>query len=346
MMVEMEALYGGQTLALEMFRTLTAHWVQIDGGLLRERAQARCREHYGDAVFLRGLIEISSHCKNDCFYCGIRRSNRNAQRYRLTPEQILECCAEGYEAGLRTFVLQGGEDPWYTDELLCTLITDIKNRWLDCAVTLSLGERSRESYQKLREAGADRYLLRHETADKAHYAALHPKPLTLKRRMQCLSDLKELGYQVGAGLMVGSPGQSAETLAHDLLYLQTLRPDMVGLGPFIPHRDTPLKDHSAGSAEMTLFLISVVRLLLPGALLPATTALGTVADDGWERGILAGANVIMPNLTPPGQREKYQLYNGKNSTSVKEVETIRKRMSAIGREVVSDRGDAASSRQP
>lgn len=335
----LETLATEHTLTRAQCRMLLQNHNAIDPEELFHRARA-AREHiYHKDIYLRGLIEISNYCHNDCLYCGIRRSNAYAQRYRLTPAQILDCCDRGYALGLRTFVLQGGEDAWFTDERLQALIGEMRARWPDCAITLSLGERSRESYAALRRAGADRFLLRHETADPAHYRQLHPKGLTLQNRIRCLCDLRSLGFQVGAGFMVGSPGQSVETLAQDLLFLQELRPHMVGIGPFIPHRDTPFADKPAGSAELTLFLLAVVRLLLPGALLPATTALGTVADDGWERGMLAGANVIMPNLTPPREREQYQLYDGKDPTAAEERERIAGRMAAIGYRVVDERGD-------
>ena len=313
---------------------------------LRDDAMARARSVtqsvYGRDIYLRGLIEISNHCKNNCYYCGIRAGNRKAVRYRLLPEDILACCAEGYALGLRTFVLQGGEDPWFTQQRVVQLVRDIKAGWPDVAVTLSLGEWPRESYAAFREAGADRYLLRHETASPTHYARLHPPALTFAQRSACLYTLKDLGYQTGAGLMVGSPGQTGDSLADDMLFLQALQPQMVGIGPFIPHRDTPFANAPAGSAEQTLYQLALVRLLLPAALLPATTALGTVAADGWERGVLAGANVIMPNLTPEGPRANYQLYNHKNATSARERDAIAGRMAAIGYTVAAGRGDHAA----
>ena len=311
---------------------------------LFERAREIRDRHYGDKVFLRGLIEFTNYCKNDCYYCGIRRSNRNASRYRLTKEQILSCCSEGYGLGFRTFVLQGGEDGYYTDEMLVDMIRSIKADYPDCALTLSIGERSRESYQSYFNAGADRYLLRHETADPIHYRRLHPPSLSLETRKRCLWNLKEIGYQVGSGFMVGSPGQTAEHLAEDLQFLQELQPQMVGIGPFIPHHDTPFSAESSGTAELTLFLLALLRLMLPVVLLPATTALGTIDPMGREKGIQAGGNVIMPNLSPREVRDKYLLYDNKICTGDEAAECrqcIEGRMSRIGHRIVIDRGDAA-----
>ncbi|MBQ9149164.1 MAG: [Oscillospiraceae bacterium] len=309
---------------------------------LFRRARAKREAHYGKDVFIRGLIELTNYCKNDCFYCGIRCSNRNAQRYRLTKEEILDCCREGYGLGYRTFVLQGGEDPWYNPERIEDLVRSIKENHPDCAVTLSVGEHPREVYARWKDAGADRYLLRHETADTDHYRSLHPKNLTLENRMRCLWDLKELGYQVGCGFMVGSPGQTAEHLAKDLLFIHQLQPEMVGIGPFIPHCDTPFRDREQGSLELTLFLLGIVRLMLPKVLLPSTTALGTIHSQGRELGILAGANVCMPNLSPVAVRKKYALYNNKICTGEEAAQSrdaLAARMASIGYRVVVSRGD-------
>ena len=298
-------------------------------------------EVYGRKVFMRGLIEITNHCKNNCLYCGIRREV-STQRYRLTKEQILDCCRTGRKLGFRTFVLQGGEDGWFTDELVCDIVRSIKREFPDCAVTLSLGERGRESFARLREAGADRYLLRHETADAAHYAHLHPAEMSFEHRMQCLRDLRELGFQVGAGFMVGSPGQSIETLKKDLLFIADFRPEMVGIGPFIPAAGTPFENERAGSVELTLRLLAIIRILHPHVLLPATTALGTLHPTGRERAVMAGANVVMPNLSPQDTRALYSIYNNKLSTGSEAAESaadIRLRMKAIGMEVPEDRGD-------
>lgn len=310
--------------------------------LLAERACAQREKWYGRDVFIRGLIEFTNYCKNDCYYCGIRHSNRNVSRYRLTREEILECCAVGYGFGLRTFVLQGGEDPWYNQERIGEVVREIKTRWTDCAVTLSVGEYPREVYQSWFHAGADRYLLRHETADACHYRRLHPKSQTLENRLRCLRDLKDIGYQVGCGFMVGSPGQGTEQIVKDLLLIRDLQPHMVGIGPFIPQKDTPFAAEPAGSAELTIYLLSIIRLMLPQVLLPATTALGTILPDGRERGFLAGANVCMPNLSPRSVRKKYALYDNKLSTGEEAAESLRglqTRIEAIGYRMDLSRGD-------
>lgn len=311
--------------------------------MLRQEAFALCRKYYGNKVYIRGLIEFTNYCKNNCYYCGIRRDNRNVRRYRLTEEEILSCCREGYALGYRTFVLQGGDDPYFTDERMTELIRRIKENHPDCAITLSIGEREKESYRKFREAGADRYLLRHETADEAHYRSLHPQEMSLSHRMKCLYDLKELGYQVGAGFMVGSPGQTLANIADDLLFLQRLQPEMVGVGPFIPHHDTRYADEKAGSVDMTIFLLSIIRILLPKVLLPATTALGTMDPFGREKGLLAGANVVMPNLSPEKNRKDYSLYDNKICTgeeAAQSIAALRKKVESVGCQVVTDRGDA------
>lgn len=312
---------------------------------LRARADEKRREVYGDAVYIRGLIEISNICKNDCYYCGIRRSNTACQRYRLTPEEILECCREGHALGFRTFVLQGGEDGYYTDGRLCNLISDIKKLYPDSAVTLSLGERSRESYARLKAAGADRYLLREETADAEHYSLLHPEAMSHKTRLSCLADLSELGYQVGAGFMVGSPYQTPEHLARELKFIEELSPAMCGIGPFIPQRDTPLGNCTAGSIELTCYLLSILRLIKPTLLLPATTALASLHPDGRKLGLLSGANVVMPNLSPASVRKKYALYDGKRSDGSEAAEclaSLKEEIESVGLCVVTDRGDAKS----
>ena len=298
-------------------------------------------EVYGRRVFMRGLIEITNHCKNNCLYCGIRRDAR-VQRYRLTQEQILACCQEGHRLGFRTFVLQGGEDGWYTDDMLCGIVEEIKRRFPDCAVTLSMGERGRDSFRRLREAGADRYLLRHETADREHYGRLHPAEMSFDHRMQCLQDLRDLGFQVGAGFMVGSPHQTLETLKKDLQFIETFRPEMVGIGPFIPAAGTPFEHMPAGSVELTIRLLAIIRILHPHVLLPATSALGTMHPQGRERAVNAGANVVMPNLSPQDTRALYAIYNNKLSTGSEAAESaadIRARMKAIGYDVPTDRGD-------
>ncbi len=305
-------------------------------------ADAVRRRVYGNAVFVRGLIEFTNICKNDCYYCGIRCGNKAVQRYRLDEDTILACCEEGYALGYRTFVLQGGEDPYFTDARVCSIVRRIRERFPDCAITLSIGEKTRESYQAYYDAGANRYLLRHETADDAHYAALHPASLSAENRKRCLFDLKEIGYQVGSGFMVGSPFQTAENLVCDLRFLQHLDPDMIGIGPFIPAENTPFADRSAGSLALTLRLLSVLRLMFPHALLPATTALGTISPDGRELGLRAGANVVMPNLSPVDVREKYRLYEGKICTGEESAQCracLEARVRAAGYEIVTDVGN-------
>ena len=337
-----EKLEASHSLSLSEYQALLLHRSEALSAALRERAVKARKAVYGNAVFTRGLIEISSFCKNDCLYCGLRRSNEKAERYRLSPEDILACCREGWELGFRTFVLQGGEDGWFTDERLTPLLRQIKAEFPDCAVTLSLGERSRESYQRLFDAGADRYLLRHETADKAHYERLHPAELSWEHRMDCLRQLKEIGYQVGCGFMVGSPGQTERELAKDLKFVEEFRPAMCGIGPFIPHRDTPFGDQPAGSVELSCYLLSILRLIQPNLLLPATTALGTLDPLGREKGILAGANVVMPNLSPVSVRKKYMLYDNKICTGEESAQCrgcLSARMANIGYELVTDRGD-------
>ena len=315
---------------------------------LRRAALDLRHEYYGHGVFVRGLIEISSICKNDCLYCGIRCSNARAQRYRLTYEEILDSCQEGYALGFRTFVLQGGEDAYFTDTVLTDLIKEIKALYPDVALTLSLGERSYESYKLLKAAGADRYLLRHETASPEHYAALHPAKMKYENRMRCLHDLKSLGFQTGAGFMVGSPYQTARDLAGDLKFIEEFKPEMCGIGPFIPHKDTPFCQDPAGSVDLTCYLLSIIRIIHPTVLLPATTALGTLSADGRERGILSGANVVMPNLSPTSVREKYSLYDGKihsGSESAQSLKELEERLNKIGYHIDYKRGDAINERK-
>ncbi len=309
---------------------------------LREEALRLRKAAYGTDVYIRGLIEFTNICRNDCYYCGIRKSNPNLARYRLTGEEIYACCELGYDLGFRTFVLQGGEDPYFSDEILCPIVREIKERYPDCALTLSVGERSYESYRLLKEAGADRYLLRHETADEDHYRMLHPEGQNLRDRIECLYDLKSLGYQVGAGFMVGSPHQTDLHLAEDLVFLQELQPEMVGIGPFIPHHDTPFAKYPAGSVDLTLFLLSVIRILLPDVLLPATTALGTTDPRGREKGMLFGANVIMPNLSPEQNRSQYALYDNKigiSGDTKQNLAMLKESMASAGFTIVCGRGD-------
>ncbi len=337
-----DKLYDERTLPREEMRTLLENYTPEDREYLFALARRQQQRYYGNKVFTRGLIEISNYCKNDCIYCGIRRSNRNVQRYHLSKEDILKCCKAGYEWGFRTFVMQGGEDGMYTDDYMCDIISEIKSKYPDCAVTLSLGERSRQSYQRMFDAGADRYLLRHETATESHYSRLHPADQLLSTRIKCLYDLKEIGYQVGTGFMVGAPYQTTDNLLNDLEFIQKLQPEMIGIGPFISHKDTPFKDCANGTVGMTLFLMGILRLMNPKALIPATTALGTIQDGGRELGVLAGANVVMPNLSPADVRKKYMLYDNKLCTGDEAAEscaTLSKRMERIGYTVVSERGD-------
>ena len=311
---------------------------------LKQRARNTGDRIYGKNVYIRGLIEFTNYCKNDCLYCGIRRSNCHADRYRLTEEEILSSCKNGYELGFCTFVLQGGEDGFYTDEKICQIVSKIKAEYPDCAVTLSIGEKSRESYQAYFDAGADRYLLRHETASPALYRRWHPPEMSLESRMRCLSDLREIGYAVGAGFMVGAPFQTAADLACDLRFIERFQPEMCGIGPFVPHHATPFSAFAPGTAELTCYLLSIIRLIKPNVLLPATTALGTIAPDGRERGILAGANVVMPNLSPVNRRKDYDLYDNKICTGEEAAECrgcLGARMLSIGYELVVDRGDMA-----
>lgn len=297
---------------------------------------------YGNDVYIRGLIEISNYCKNDCYYCGIRKSNRLAERYRLSEDEILACCQIGYELGFRTFVMQGGEDGYFTDERMVNIIRSIKKRYSDCAVTLSLGEKSYDTYKAYFDAGADRYLLRHETATDLHYSKLHPEKMLLSSRIECLKQLKQIGFQTGCGFMVGSPFQTLENIADDLLFIKEFDPQMVGIGPFIPHKDTPFADHPAGSVELTIFLLGIIRLMLPSVLLPATTALATLSPNGRSNGILAGANVIMPNLSPEDVRGKYLLYNNKkckDDEAAQAVSRLMNDMQSIGYKIVFKRGD-------
>ena len=321
---------------------LFAAFTKEDLDYAMELARTIAVRRFGKAIYFRGLIEFTNICKNDCYYCGIRKSNRNCSRYRLDIDDILTCCAEGYENGFRTFVLQGGEDGWFNDGRMCEIIRSIKEHYPDCAVTLSLGERSYESYKALKEAGADRYLLRHETADEAHYRMLHPDYQKWENRMQCLRDLKALGYQTGCGLMVGSPGQTPKTLAKDMKFIGEFQPEMIGVGPFLPHKDTPFKNEKKGSVETTLLVLSLCRIMLPDVLLPSTTALGTLETEGRKMGVLAGCNVAMPNLSPLSVRKKYMLYDekaGTDTTAAEGVALLRRQMEEIGYEAVVSRGD-------
>ncbi|MGN1423265.1 MAG: [FeFe] hydrogenase H-cluster radical SAM maturase HydE [Oscillospiraceae bacterium] len=338
-----EKLETEHSLSLGEYEYLLDHRTDEAAALLAEKARAARQKYYGNAVYIRGLIEVSNICKNNCLYCGIRAGNSSCERYRLSEEEILACADEGHALGFRTFVLQGGEDGAFTDEFVCGIIEKLKEKHPDCAVTLSLGERSYESYKRMFDSGADRYLLRHETADKQHYEKLHPPQMSFDNRMECLRQLKRIGYQVGCGFMVGSPFQTSALLAKDLKFVEEFSPDMCGIGPFIPHAATPFAGHPAGSAELTCFLLSVIRLIKPKILLPATTALGTILPNGREKGILSGANVVMPNLSPVGVRKKYELYDNKICTGDEAAQCIKclsARVKSTGCEIVTARGDA------
>lgn len=330
------------SLTADEFKYLIDNRNEEYASMLSEKAVDIRKKIYGNAVFIRGLIEISNICKNDCLYCGIRGGNKNCDRFRLTKEQILSCCENGYSLGFRTFVMQGGEDMYFSDDVMCDIISEIKTRYPDCAITLSLGEKSFESYKKLFDAGADRYLLRHETADKAHYAKLHPDNLSFDKRMQCLENLKKIGFQTGCGFMVGSPFQTSEHLAKDLKFIEEFKPEMCGIGPFIPHKDTVFSNYTPGTVELTCYLLSIIRLISPSILLPATTALGSIDPVGREKGILAGANVVMPNLSPLDTRVKYSLYNNKLSSGAESAQgkaILEDKINSIGYRIVTDRGD-------
>ncbi|MBE6881102.1 MAG: [FeFe] hydrogenase H-cluster radical SAM maturase HydE [Ruminococcaceae bacterium] len=339
-----DRLYDTSHLEKDEYVTLIENRDSIKDYLFSLSSNVR-EKHYGKDVYLRGLIEFTNYCKNNCYYCGIRAGNKDAERYRLTKEQILECCEVGYALDFRTFVLQGGEDPYYTDDMICDIVREIKARYPDCAVTLSIGEKNEETYRSFFEVGADRYLLRHETADCEHYSRLHPPNLTAQKRQECLYTLKKIGFQTGAGFMVGSPYQTAENLADDLLFLERLKPEMVGIGPFIPHHATPFADMPQGTAELTIFMVALVRLILPKALLPATTALGTIVPNGRELALKVGANVVMPNLSPTDVRSKYLLYDNKICTGDESAQCrkcLESRVTSAGYKVVKSRGDHAS----
>ena len=337
-----DKLICNRTLSHEEFVSLLNDHSEKTNRYLTEKAVEMRQKIYGNHIYIRGLIEISNFCKNNCYYCGIRRSNNKCERYRLSKEEIISCCEIGYPLGFRTFVLQGGEDPYYTDEVICEIISEIKTKFPDCAVTLSLGERSKISYQKLFSAGADRYLLRHETINEEHYSKLHPENMKLQNRIECLENLKKIGFQTGCGIMVGSPYHTIENIAEDLIFISKFKPEMVGVGPFIPHKDTPFAEKTAGNVELTCKLLSIIRIMLPNVLLPATTALGSLESGGREKGILCGANVVMPNLSPVNVREKYMLYNNKLSSGAEAAESLeglKNSMKNIGYKIVIDRGD-------
>lgn len=329
-------------LSKEEFIHLISHRNAEISEYLFAKAREVREKYYGKDIYIRGLIELTNYCKNDCYYCGIRKSNKNVIRYRLTKEQILDCCKQGHVLGFRTFVLQGGDDSHYNDNLMLDIVSSIKKLYPDCAITLSMGEKTYESFLMLFNAGADRYLLRHETSDPEHYGKLHPKKMSSEERKRCLYDLKEIGYQVGSGFMVGTPFQTIENLVEDLLFIADLQPQMVGIGPFISHHETPFADEKSGTLELTLFMLALLRLILPSALLPSTTALGTIDNEGRECGITAGANVVMPNLSPMDVREKYMIYDNKVSTGLESSEylpMLKLQMQKLGYNIVVARGD-------
>ena len=331
-----------KSLSLSEWEKLLSTFTEDDAKYASDIAREIAVSKFGKKIFFRGIVEFTNYCKNDCYYCGIRCSNKNAVRYRLSKEDILDCCEEGYKYGYRTFVLQGGEDNHYTDDIMVDIVSSIHERFPDCAITLSIGEKSKDSYEKFFEAGANRYLLRHETADKEHYNKLHTSELSWEHRIKCLEELKEIGYQTGCGLMVGSPYQTINHLAKDMVFIGEFEPEMIGIGPFIPHKDTPFKEFPAGSVDTTLFLLSLCRIMLPNALLPATTALGTVSGEGKQLGVMAGANVVMPNLSPLSVRKKYMLYDNKainDDDAGENLNILKENMKKIGYEVVINKGD-------
>ena len=337
-----DLLNKNKQLTKEQWVTLISSFSDEDRAYAAEIARKITDEKFGRKIYIRGIVEFSNICKNDCIYCGIRKSNTNVERYRLTKEQILDCCDKGYGYGFRTFVLQSGEDKFFTADKMTEIISEIKAAHPDCAVTVSMGEMSRSDYEKMFAAGADRYLLRHETADKSHYEKLHPSDMSWKNRMNCLEELKDIGYQTGCGMMIGSPFQTAQCLAEDMIFMGKFKPHMIGLGPFIPHKDTPFADHKQGSLELTLFMLSLCRIMLPNVLLPATTALGTIDPKGREMGVMAGANVVMPNLSPLNVRKKYLLYDNKICTgdeSAQCISCMQRRMESIGCKIEISSGD-------
>lgn len=337
-----DRLHKEHTLTRGEFITLIKERDEENASYLASLAREEAVKIYGNGVFPRGLVEFTNYCKNNCYYCGIQGSNQHVNRYRLSKDEILSACENGYQLGYRSFVLQGGEDPHYSDDVMVPIVSEIRKRYQDCAITLSLGERSKESYQKLYDAGADRYLLRHEAATPELYQKLHPESLSLENRIQCLWNLKEIGYAVGTGFMVGAPYQTVENLVDDLLFIQKLDPQMVGIGPFVPHHDTKFKDYPSGTVELTTYLTSILRLMNPHLLLPATTALGTIDPRGREKGILTGANVVMPNLSPVAVRKDYSLYDNKICTGEEAAECagcLGRRLASIDYELVFTRGD-------
>ena len=337
-----DKLHQKHTLTAEEYRSLLLCEDTTTNVYLQKKAQQTTIDRFGNAVFIRGLIEISNRCRNNCLYCGIRKGNTMVSRYALSRETILSCCREGHALGFRTFVLQGGEDVSQTDDWVTETVSAVRKEFPDCAITLSLGEKSKEAYQRFFEAGANRYLLRHETFNETHYQELHPSEMSRNHRLRCLEWLKEIGYQTGTGIMVGSPRQTIDHLVEDLLFIERFHPEMIGIGPFIPHAETPFANKPAGSIKLTLKLLSILRLMHPSALIPATTALASLSSDGRERGILAGANVVMPNLSPSSVREKYSLYNQKaafGSEAAEGLKLLEEQLNKIGYTISNERGD-------
>lgn len=337
-----DSLHRGDVLSRDEWMVLLSSLNADEREYLRSKAQEVAVAHYGKGIFVRALLEISSYCKNNCYYCGIRASNRNAQRYRLSKEEIMECCKEADRLGFNTFVMQGGEDPRQTDEWVTDVVKTIRAAYPDKAITLSVGERSAEAYATFKEAGANRFLLRHETRNDEHYSQLHPEMMSSANRRECLFNLKRLGFQTGSGMMIGSPGQTDEHLYEDIRFLEELQPQMIGIGPFLPATDTPFEKQNPGSADKTILMLSLLRLRFPNVLLPATTALATLCPDGMERAILAGANVVMPNISPVEQRKKYSIYDNKKSTgaeSAQQMQQLEDRLNAIGYHIDYARGD-------
>jgi biotin synthase len=342
-----EKLDAEKALSKPEWMQLIGTYTDEDRAFAADMAREIAVSRFGRNIFFRGIVEFTNICKNDCLYCGIRRDNTEVARYRLSKDDILACCRSGYGAGFRTFVLQGGEDPWYTDEIMADIVAAIRGEFPDCAITLSIGEKTRESYQMFFDAGANRYLLRHETANAEHYRRMHPADQTFENRMRCLRDLKDIGYQTGCGMMAGAPYQTVECLADDMLFMRGFEPAMIGMGPFIPHHQTPFRDFPAGGKELTLMLLSLCRIMLPDVLLPATTALGTVSGDGRKLGVLAGANVIMPNLSPPANRKNYMLYDNKAITgedAAESLNVLQGHLDEIGYKLVVSRGDYKEAR--
>ncbi|MFV0394557.1 MAG: [FeFe] hydrogenase H-cluster radical SAM maturase HydE [Coprobacillaceae bacterium] len=329
----------------EEYKQLLLYMNETDKEYLFSKAKEVAQETFGNKVYIRGLIEFSNYCKNDCYYCGIRLSNKNVERYRLTKEDILFCCKQGYQLGFRTFVLQSGEDNSYTQKDMCDIIKSIRNEYPDCAITLSMGEKDYDTYKAFYEAGANRYLLRHETINSKHYQSLHPKGMNIENRVACLKHLKEIGFQTGSGIMVGSPNQTVDNIIEDIKFLEELKPEMIGIGPYLPHVDTPFRDKEKGSLERTLIILAILRLMHPKALIPSTTALSTIAPNGREKGILVGANAVMPNLSPITNRTKYQLYNDKacmDEETAESLSLLDQRLHKMGYQISYERGDFTS----